>query len=471
MRFVSAVVVLVLLPLGALAEEPPVSAVGRDARSDVALTVYNRELALVKDTREVSLPPGESTLRFEDVPAKIDPRTVVVRSLTDASLAVVEQRFAFDLASPEKLLEKYVGQEIDLVETGERLRTKVTKATLLSTAGAHVYRIGDRIAFGHPGRVVVPPAPDIFARPTLLWQIANTGKPKQRFEVSYLTGGIGWEADYVLTTSQDDARADLAAWVTITNESGVRWDDATLKLVAGEIHRARPNEPVLAKTMQMRAEAAAAPRFAEEAFDEYHLYALDRRATLRENEATQMRLFAAADVPLKKSFLVIGQPAWYRSRIGDLGRDVPVGAYLEWKNDTASHLGMPLPAGTVRVYRQDKGGATQLVGEDTIRHTPKDERVVVRTGDAFDVVATRVQTDYKKIDAEPYDVEVAFTVTLRNRKKEAVQVGLREPVGGEWKVVQSSHPSTRIDAGTIGFDVQVPAGGETAVSYRAQIGF
>jgi hypothetical protein len=318
---------------------------------------------------------------------------------------------------------------------------------------------------------VLPKVPEVFSsRPALVWRLANSGKPRQRVEVLYLTGGLGWAADYTALVNADDTRADLTAWVTLTNESGARYDDATLKLVAGQVNRARPKE-MLARAMRMEATAAAPAAFAEEGFDEYHLYTLDRRATLPENVTTQMRLLAAAGVPLKKTFVIVGQPAWYRSRVGDLGRDVPVGVYLEFKNDAASHLGMPLPAGTVRVYKQDKGGAAQFVGEDAIRHTPKDERIVLKTGEAFDVVATRVQTDFRTIAVEPYDVEAAFAVTIRNRKREAVTVSLREPVGGEWKVTESSHPSTRVDAGTLGFDVPVPADGEVVVSYHVQVAF
>jgi hypothetical protein len=457
-----------LIPLAARAEDQP-PAVGRDARTDVAVTVYNQDLALVKDTREFPLPRGESALRFEDVAAKIEPRSVAVRSISDPDgLAVIEQNYVFDLISPEKLMEKYIGREIDLVETGERLRVKVTKATLLSTNGGPVFRIGDRIAIGHPGRVVLPQLPEeLYARPTLLWRLASKGPERQRVEVSYLTGGMKWTADYVLVVNADDTKGDLTGWVTLTNESGARYDDATLKLVAGQLNRPRVPERAFAAEAMVR--AVPVPKLAEEEFFEYHLYTLDRKATLAENETKQLRLLTAAAVPLKKSFVVVGQPAWFRSRVGDLGRDLPVGVFLELRNDDASHLGMPLPGGTVRLYKLDKSGAEQLVGEDTIRHTPKDEPVLLKAGDAFDVVARRVQTDFRSINVEPYDAEAAFTVTLRNHKREAVTVSLREPIGRDWKVVESSVPPVKIDAGTLGFEVQVPKDGEVTVSYRVQV--
>src|SRR5262249_34522378 len=412
-------VALVLLPLVARAEDQP-PAVGRDARTDVAVTIYNQDLALVKDTREFPLPAGESALRFEDVAAKIDPRTVAVTSTTAAdALAVIEQNYVFDLISPEKLMEKYVGREVELIETDQQLRTQSTKAVLLSTNGGPVYRIGERIAVGFPGRVVLPELPEeLYAHPTLLWHLANSGPGRHRVEVSYLTGGLSWAADYVAVVNADDSAADVTGWVTLTNQSGARYDDATLKLVAGQLNRAKV--PQMAMEAMPMAKAVRQPKFTEEEFFEYHLYTLDRRTTLADNETKQMRLLAGSGVPLTKSYLVVGQPAWFRSRLGDLGRDIPVAVYVQWKNDAASHLGIPLPAGTVRLYKQDKSGAEQFIGEDTIRHTPKDETVRLKVGDAFDIVASRTQTDFRELGTKPYGIEAAFEVKIRNHKKEAV---------------------------------------------------
>jgi hypothetical protein len=431
-------------------------AVTREARTALAVTVYNQDLALVKDTRELALAAGESTLRFEDVAARIDPRTVAIRSLSDPErLAVVEQNYVFDLISPAKLLEKYVGREVELVEIDEQLRTQTTKAVLLATNG-------------HPGRVILPELPaELYARPTLLWRLANDGAARQKVEVSYLTGGLSWEADYVAVVNQDDTRADLTAWVTLTNQSGARYDDATLKLVAGQVHRAEAPE-LLAEPKMMR-QAVRPPRFAEEEFFEYHLYTLDRPATIADNETKQMRLLAASDVTLTKTYVIVGQPQWVRSPAGDLDRPVPVGVFLAFVNDAANHLGVPLPAGTVRLYKQDQDGAAQFAGEDRIRHTAKGETVRLRAGDAFDVVATRKQTDHRTIDVKPYDVEVAFAVTIRNRKRQPVTVTVREPIAGEWTVVESSHPPVKVDAATLEFEVPVKADAEAVLGYRLRI--
>ena len=462
-----------LLPTAGLAADP-VPTVARDARTDLALTVYNEDLALVRDTREFDVAAGESAVWFEEVAARIDATTVTVRSLTAPErLAVVEQAYAFDLTSPERLLRRWVGREVELVETGDRLRERVTRAVLLSTTGGNVYRVGDRIALGHPGRVVLPDVPaDLSARPTLRWRLANSGPARHKVEVSYLTGGLSWSADYVALLRPDDTAADLTCWVTLTNQSGARFDDASLRLVAGQINRGAPPAKVLGRAMDMAMAQEAAPRsFASERLFEYHLYTLDRRATLAEEETRQMQLLAATGVKLAKSFRVVGEPMWWRSRVGELERNVPVGVFLEFRNDAASRLGVPLPAGTVRLYKQDQGGAQQLIGEDTLAHTPRDERVVLKAGNAFDVVASRTQTDYRTVSTEPFQVEVGFAVTIRNRRKEPTTVAIREPVGGEWKVIESTHPAVKVDAATLGFEVPVPAGAEVTVRYRAQVAF
>lgn len=479
----SAIVLPMLIARPAFAEEAmspakpansagAASIVSLDDRKDVALTVYNQDLGLVREIREFPVASGESVIRYEGVASRIDPRTVSVKSLTDPDkFGVVEQNYVFDLISPEKLMEKYVGQEVQLVETDQNLKTQTTRATLLSVNGGPVYRIGDQISVGHPGRVILPRLPDaLYARPTLLWRLANRGAARQKVEVSYLTNGISWAADYVAVVNAEDSRTDLTGWVTITNQSGARYDDATLKLVAGQVNRAP--QPMDMKAMgNVMAEAARAPAFQEEAFFEYHLYTLDRRATVAENETKQMQLLSAVNVPLKKTFLVVGQNWWYRQRQGDLGHDLPVGVYLEFENRATGGLGKPLPAGTIRLYKQDSSGAQQFIGEDAIKHTPKDEKVNLKIGDAFDVVATRTQTDFKNITLSHFDVEVAFEVKIRNHKDAPVTVTLREPVGGEWRVVDSTHKATKIDAGTIGFEVPVPANGETVVKYRAQIAY
>ncbi len=440
-------------------------------RGAVAVTVYNVNLALVRETRTLDVPrSGIGTLRFMDVPSAINPRTVHLKPLAPgAGLAVLEQNYEYDLISPEKLLEKYVGREVEVVEQAQDLTTRVSKATLLSTNGGPVYRIGDRIVIGQVGRVTLPELPaSLVPRPTLVWTLQAAKPGKQDVEASYLTDGMTWSADYVAVADADDRNVDLTGWVTVENRSGAGFENATLKLVAGDVRRALP-QGVEAKVM-MRAEAAAAPgapQFREESFFEYHLYTLDRPTTIRENQTKQLALFQAQGVPVVKRLLLVGEPSWYRGAYGTLTRDQKVAVLLELRNTKEAGLGIPLPKGTIRVYKKDRSGAEQFAGEDAIGHTPKDERVKLHVGDAFDVVADRTQTDYKAVS--PRQSESAFEISIRNRKDEDVVVTVREPVGGEWKLLSSTIPGKKLDAGTIEFEVPVPAGKETKLQYRVAV--
>ena len=449
----------------------PVPVVGREARKGLELTVYTQDVALVKDTREVPIPSGEQLLRFEDVAARIDPSTVTVRSLTEQDrLALLEQTVAVDAISPDALLARSIGKEVDLVETDVKLRTRVTPATLLGTTGGLVFRVGDQVVINPPGRVVLHELPEgLGVRPSLLWRLLNTGPDWHRLEVAYLTAGLSWTADYVATLNDDDSVLDLTVWATITNQSGARYDDATVALVAGQLHRVSPTpRPMAGETMMFRAAAAPAPT--EETFSEYHLYTLPSRATLGDREAKQIELLRTAGVPVQRKLTAIGQAAWLRSPQGDLAQQLPVTASVELVNDPAHRLGLPLPAGTVRLYQRDPSKSLRLVGEDRLPDTPGDGKARLTLGNAFDVQATRRQTEFRSVSVKPYDHEVAVALTLRNGGAQAVTVDVREPMVGEWKLVESSVPATPVDAGTLGFTTDVPAKGETTITYRVQVG-
>jgi hypothetical protein len=438
-------------------------------RTGVSVTVYNVNLALVRETRTLDAPrAGTSTLRFMDVPSAINPRTVHLKSLTaPGALTVLEQNYEFDLISPEKLLEKYVGRQVEIVEQAQDLTTRTVPATLLSVNGGPVYRIGDRIVLNQSGKVSLPELPaDLVSRPTLVWTVDAARAGKQEVEASYLTDGMTWSADYVAVVDADDRAADLTGWVTIDNRSGAGFQDATLKLVAGDVRRVTQAAYQEADSMRMaKAAAAPPPAFQEESFFEYHLYTLDRPTTIKDNQTKQISLLQAPAVPLTKKLLLTGQPWWYRGRQdGTLTRDEKVAVILELKNAQAGGLGMPLPKGTVRVYKKDRSGAEQFVGEDAIGHTPKDETVRLHVGDAFDVVADRTQTDWRAVS--PRQSESAYEISIRNRKEEDVVVTVREPVGGDWTLVSSNFPGTKRDAGTLQFEVPVPKGKEVKLSYR-----
>lgn len=466
-------IVLIVAPLVAHAADV---VVGRDARTQTALTVYSAglDLAVVRDTRQLTLDGGEGVLRFDDVATRIDPRTVSLRSTTSPEqLRVLEQSYLFDLASPQQLLQRWIGHGVELVERDTRLRSKTTPATLLSVDGGNVYRVEDRIVVSNTSEVRLPPlGTDVYVRPTLRWRLANEGPPAQTLEVSYATGGLSWTADYVATLNTEQTAADVTAWVTLENQSGARYDDATLTLIAGDVHRATAPEQAMFRGAHAM---AAAPKMADASISEaplsqYHRYALERPTTIVENETKQVPLFVARGVGVKRRYVVDGQAHWFRSEARDVGRDLPVQVIMDVANTDANHLGRPLPAGIVRLYAPDPNGAPQLVGEDRIPHTPSGETAKLEAGAAFDLRATRTQTDFKQLDTEPYQFESAFEVALRNRSQENVTIAVREPVNGEWTVVESSVPSEKLDARTLGFQVPVPANGETVLRYRIKVG-
>lgn len=443
-------------------------------QTDLSVTVYNSNIALVRDVRQVRLQAGVFPLRFEDVAASINPATVHFRSLSElAKLSVVEQNYEYDLLDPQKLMQKYVGREVTLVrhETDAgSTRWVETKALLLAYNNGPVWKVGNEIVTGMSADSYrFPDLPEnLYSRPTLVWTLENRGAEAQRVEVSYLTNNITWSADYVLTVGRDDKTADLDGWVTLVNNSGTAYNNAKLQLVAGEIHRAAA--PALeARDMMVKSmNAAVAGGFAQEAFSEYHLYTLGRRTSIQEKESKQISLLMAANVPVEKYLQVEGQPYYYRNPAG-LGNPIPqpVKVFYRFKNEEKAGLGMPLPAGTVRVYQADSKGGVQFAGEDTINHTPKDETLRIYTGNAFDVVCERKQTDYKKLATNLFEME--YQIALRNHKDSAVSVEVREPIGGDWEVLSSNYKWTKLDASTIGFVIPVEKDGTATLDYRVRV--
>ncbi|GAB4369446.1 MAG: DUF4139 domain-containing protein [Acidobacteriota bacterium] len=456
------------VPAAEITEMPDSTATDRTA---VSVTVYNVGLGLVRETRVLrDVPHGVAALRFMDVPSRISPRTVHLASLDDpGGLVVLEQNYEYDLISPQKLMEKYVGREVEIVEQAEDLTTRSVRATLLSVNGGPVYRIGDRIVLNQTGKVTLPDVPpDLVPRPTLVWTIRNERAREHRVEASYLTDGMTWSADYVAVIAEDDASLGLTGWVTIDNRSGATFRDATLKLVAGDVRRVSARGvPMEESVATDRMRKAAAPQFAEESFFEYHLYTLARPTTVKDNQTKQISLLQAERVPVSKTLLIRGQPWWFRNQRGTLTRDQKAEVVLRFDNTKKAGLGIPLPKGTIRVYKKDRSGAEQFVGEDAIDHTPRDETIRLHVGDAFDVVASQTQTDYDALS--PRMSESAYEVVIRNHKDEAVTVTVREPVGGDWTLISASHEGRKRDAGTLEFEIPVPANGQATLTYRVRV--
>jgi hypothetical protein len=437
-------------------------------QTGIAVTIYNSNLGLIKDLRELHLARGRSELRFMDVATAIMPASVSIRSLSDAgSLNVLEQNYEYDLLSPQKLLDKYVGKEVRLYQKNPYSeREEVVAATLLSNNNGPVYKIGNEITYGHPGRVIFPELPDsLIASPTLVWLLENGLEKPNKVEAAYLTSGITWRADYVLTLNDKDDRAGLDGWVTITNNSGATYRNASIKLVAGDVNRVR-EEPRYDRANRIAMPMSApAPQFKEEGLFEYHMYTLQRPSTIKDNQSKQISLLTASDIPVRKELLLSGAPYYYQNaQGGEIARKQKVSVYVEFENREKNRLGMPLPKGIVRVYKKDSDKALQFVGEDSVDHTPKDEKVRIKMGEAFDVVADKKQTDWKKRANDSY--EAAYEISIRNHKKEAVVVRLIEPVPGDWKVLESSHEYSKANSGVLEYKLPVPADGETKLTYR-----
>jgi hypothetical protein len=447
-----------------------------DDQKEVAVTVYNQNLGLVRDVRGLRLPAGDFDLRFMDIAAKVNPATVhIVSQTAPHDLDVLEQNYEYDLLSPDKLLSKYLGREVTLVRfeyDNHSTREVDIKATLLADNNNEpVWKVGDQIVtgVGHD-RIVFPDVPaNLYSKPTLIWLLSNRQAGTQTVEASYLTNDMNWSADYVLTVANSQKTADLNGWVTVTNNSGTEFRNALLQLVAGAVNVVQPPGPrPMYEARALAAPPPPAPPFAQENISEYHLYTLDRRTTLQDNESKQISLLEAANFAIEKHYQVNGQSYYYQQAIasGEPAKD-PVEVHLKFKNSQANSLGMPLPAGTVRVYQSDSKGRMQFVGEDHIDHTPKDETLDLHIGNAFDIVEERKQTDFQRVDR--HTTEAAFEIRLRNHKSEAVTVEVNEPISGDWTILESSFKYEKTSASSARFMVPVPADGEAVLTYRVRV--
>ncbi len=445
-----------------------------DDQVELAVTVYNSDIALIRDVRNLQLARGTSDLRFMDIAATVNPATVHFRSVSDpASVSVREQNYEYDLLEPEKLLRKYVGREVTLVREREDAGStseEEVKARLLSYNAAPVWQIGTEIVTGlHADHIRFPELPEtLYSRPTLIWTIENTGPDRHRVEASYLAGKLAWSADYVLRVARDDKSGDLDGWVTVTNGSGTSFRNARLQLVAGDLNRVRQVVGRMLDEVRMRAEAAAPPAMAQESFSDYHLYTLDRKTTINNSQTKQVSMLEGSSVPVQKRYVVDGQAFYYRNaqHPGAPLKDV-VQVYYQLRNEQRSGLGAPMPAGVVRVYQEDSKGGVQFVGEDRIDHTAKDETLNIKIGNAFDVVAERRQIDFEKVATNVYEVE--YDVTVRNHKTAPVVVEVNEPIGGTWKILRSSHEWTRTDAWAAQFKLSVAPDGAATLKYRVRV--
>jgi len=481
-----ALAALTVLSTAQAAEERRSTAADQTA---LAVTIYNGDLALVKDARRVKLGGGENQLAWRDVSARMQPETALLRSLDGRKLTLMEQNFDFDLLTPQKMLEKSVGEPVRVIRT--QPVTGVEYAESASVVAANegvVLQFADRVETGNPGgvpgRIVFSRVPaDLRDHPTLSMLFRTDAPPvattyqgstgtEHGLELSYLTGGLTWKADYVAELSAKEDSIDLNGWVTLTNTSGTRYPNARLQLVAGEVNRAQQERrpmPVMMKAMAM---ADAAPLMQEESLFEYHLYTLDRNTTLGDKQTKQVALLSAQKVAVDKEFRLVGGDWYYHGQHGDLGKKMKPSVFMEFANK-GENLGIPLPKGVVRVYKKDSAGRAQFIGEDRIDHTAKGEMVKLKLGEAFDITADKKQTDFQKL-AATYNsrggvIESGYQMEIRNAKREKVVVTVIESIPGEWQMVQESHPHKKDSASSVIWQVPVPAEGKTVLTWRVRV--
>lgn len=448
------VLIASLLPQTLLAEEK--------FKDTVEVTVYNDDLALIKDQRMLEIPAGNGRIAFNDVAARIDPTSVMFRPLTRTGLRVLEQNYEYDVVGSTRLFQKYIGQKIALTTTkGERIQ-----GYLMGTEGGIILASkpnGGEVSVitGEIQSITFPDLPDgLVTRPTLVWLLHNPSKDAQQpVEVTYLTGGLSWKADYVATVNAGDDRVDLTGWVTLNNQCGVDYKNARLKLVAGDVNRVPDAQPKRAKDFLYNTleESVADTGFKEESFIEYHLYKLGRPTTLQHNQTKQVELLSATSVAAKKRFIYEGAVNPKKVKV-----------MLEFDNTEKNNLGIPLPKGRIRVQKADSDNSLQFIGEDRIDHTPTDEKVRIYLGNAFDIVGERIRTQV--VNVSERSREESYRITLRNHKKEAVTITAIESMRGwpEWKITKADKKYKTTEASMAEFTVDIPPSGETVINYTVR---
>jgi hypothetical protein len=431
-------------------------------QKSIAVTVYNQNLGVVKDVREINISSGKSEIMIIDVAQLIDPTSVHI----NLDGEVLEQNYQYDLVSLDKILRKFINQNIRLIsETNE-----IVEGKLLSAIGGQIVleKTGGGLVMlpnVNKYRFSVDHLPEgLITQPTLVWEVNANSSGKQDVEVSYQTGGMNWHAEYVAVLNETDTELDLNSWISLDNKSGTMYKDATLKFVAGDVNliQDRYLRGGREELYMMDKSSVSEQQFQEKEFFEYHIYNLQRPTTIANNETKQISLFEASEVVAKKKFFYGSQSnRWYRNQ----GGTWKVAVIVEFENSEDFGLGVPMPKGKVRVYKSD-GESLEFVGEDMIDHTTKKEKVKLKIGDAFDIVAEEVQTENKQISTKVWEQE--FELTFKNRKKEDVVIEVERNLGTNWEILKSSIDYKKKDAFSVTFNVPVKTDSEKKLTFRVR---
>ncbi len=456
------------------------------APTSTEVTVYNQGMGFIKEVRAAKLKKGTQSMLVENVAQLIDPTSVGFKCLSNpGSVGVLEQNYQFDLISPQSILAKSVGKKIRLTRAVGMQKETLTgtllssPTTVVNTGNGQEYSYNGLVIRADDGRIILSPQGEIdvmempeglISTPSLIWELDSDKDQDAQIELSYLTQGMSWNANYVLTLDKDST-ADVQGWVSLNNQSGMSFKDATLKLLAGEINTVQPPR---AEFMAMAADsnvrrAKGGNQMAEESLFEYHLYTLQRPATVRNKENKQLSLLTGENVPVKKQIIfdsMAGYDGYYpdEGQVG-MGQLSPL-VKLKFVNDEKSNLGMPFPAGKIRIYSRDSKGSVQFLGEDMIKHTPKDEKISLNVGRSFDIRADRKRTNFTRIAAQR--VRETFEIEVRNRKAVAETVFLYERHWGDWKITDKSDAFVKEDSSTAVFELKLKAGEVKTVSYTVE---
>jgi hypothetical protein len=464
-----------------------------DLPSSVELTIYNSNFALIREERLMTLAKGLNSVIVPDIPATIDGTSLHFTSLTAPSaVTVLEQNFQYDLVHQAKLLEKYIGKEVDFVRTDPETKKSFTvHGKLLSTgwqtygspnnyqnSGQMIAEINGKIEIAPEGRLVLPSLPEgLVLKPQLEWLVSNLKAGEHKTEISYIANQLSWNCDYVAVLNAKDNAIDLTGWVTLTNNSGTAFKNAGLKLVAGDVNIVKPQQRYDGMLkMATNSFAGEGQQFEQKELFEYKLYTLQRRTDIGNNETKQIELTSGTEIPAEKIFVYDGLGGQWRGWFnnysyrgqGSFGQqsDPKVGVYVTFKNDKKSGLGIPLPKGKVRVYKKDGEDKEQFVGENEIDHTPKDEEVKLYLGNAFDLVGSRVQKDFKTV-VSGHVYEETFEIKVRNHKEEAVEVMVYEHPWrwNQWEIMKANGEWEKVDQTTIKFPVKLKKDEEKTITY------
>ena len=458
---------------------------GKD-REAVAVTIYNENLALVREARKLPLNAGANRIALRDVSARIMPETASLAARSGAALQLLEQNFDYDLLSAQSLLGKYVGKRVTVIHTNPASGAETREeATVLANNDGVVLQYADRIETGLPAnaRLAYGDVPaNLRDHPTLTVDLQSGQAGEQTVDLAYLSGGFSWQADYVASLANDEKSLNLAGWVTLDNQSGTTYDNATLQLVAGDVSRVRPDFDSMAlRAAPVAAMEEAAP-MAEESLFEYHLYTLNRPTTLKNNQKKQVALLSAANVPVRKEYRLQGENYTYynslRGEAPELGDKRKVDVFVEFKNEEKGQLGIPLPKGIVRVYKNDSDNRAQFIGEDRIDHTAKNDTVRLKLGSAFDVTGVWKSVSVKNLDSgklgkliDGEQFEATYSIELNNAKKEDVTVKVVEPLPGDWNITEENFKHEKVGANLAQWQIPVPADGKVELKYTVRIKF